>query len=46
MPVPIDAQQARLMPNPIHAGPIHALSKMQLYFEALLMPGPIDARPS
>ena len=46
MPIPIDAQLDRLMPDPINAGPIHVLDKMQLYCEALLRPGPIDARPS
>ena len=46
MPVPFDAQQARLMPDPIDVGLIHALSSKQFHFETLLRPGPIDARPS
>ena len=46
MPIPIDAQLDRLMPDPIDAGPIHVLDKIQFYCEALLRPGPIDARPS
>ena len=46
MPIPIDAQLDRLMPDPIDAGPIHVLDRLQFYCEARLMPGPIDARPS
>ena len=37
---------ARLMPDPIDVGLIHALSSKQFHFEPLLRPGPIDARPS